>query len=705
VRPSVLSALFFASGAAALTYEVLWMRRVALLLGSGSLAVTLTLAVFFGALGLGGLAAWAWRPRQPLRAYGALELGIGGWALALPAMLGLGATWALDGSGLARPLVVVLATLGPPAAAMGATLPVVAGAGLTAQRVGRLYGINTAGAVLGVLATPAVLLPLLGVRGSEVLAAGLSIAVGGIALRSERAARSQRTTQGGALALSAIFAAAVSGGVAMSLEVSWTRLAALLLGPSIHAFAWVLAVFLGGVALGAAWGSRPGDLARPLGLLGLLAVLGTWSFGQAPTWLAGGYDLVGPSGLWAIQLVLSAVAMAGAPVASGVVFARAIAAAGGGTSRATALVLGANTLAGVVGAACTGLWLLPALGLPGVVHAAALVAALAAAILARPGWLVAAALAVAVAPAWQGKLHAVGIHQRVSDLGDRRPEAVRAFAEEGWELLSYEQGRTAAVAVGRSTRTGNLWLSINGKVDASTGVDMPTQLLSGVLPARMSGQPRQALVVGLASGVTSGALLDEGVEALWVVEIEPAVVSASRAFDAVSGAPLDDPRTHLIVDDARTVLQRPGPAFDVIVSEPSNPWITGVSNLFTREYWELGRARLAPGGVFCQWIQLYGLRTPELRSLVRTFTEVFGEAWLVETVPGADVLLLAGPPPPPDWPRSPTLGPRGLSVLGLGARLNTDDRPWVELAAPRAVHLATAEDNAALIHRIADGQP
>jgi hypothetical protein len=152
--------------------------------------------------------------------------------------------------------------------------------------------------------------------------------------------------------------------------------------------------------------------------------------------------------------------------------------------------------------------------------------------------------------------------------------------------------------------------------------------------------------------------------------------------------------------DARAVLQRPGLAYDVIVSEPSNPWITGVSNLFTEEYWRLGKSRLAPGGVFCQWIQLYGLRPAELRSLVRTFTTVFGDAWLFETIPGADILLIAGAEPPSDLPLSPSLGPAALRILGRGGRLNTDDRPWVELAAPRAVHIATAQDNEALIRRL-----
>jgi len=700
--PDRLAPLLFASGCAGLTYEVLWMRRLALLSGSGSVAVTLTVAVFFGALGAGGLLALRWRPRRPLRAYALLELAVAVWAVLLPFWLGALAPRVVAEPGLRPVVAIAVLLLGPPALALGATLPVIAGLGLTPARVSRLYAWNTAGAVLGVLATPALLLPLLGVRGSELAAACLTAGVAAVAWRLTPPGAPDSAAPGpaGPLRWGPIAAAACAGGVAMSLEVSWTRLAALLLGASIHAFAWVLAVFLAGVALGAAWGARPGSIRHPLGALGALAVLGTWTFSEAPVWLAWGYDLVGPGWTGLLQALLAAVAMAGAPVASGMVFARCLARVGGSAASGTAAIVGANTLAGVLGAGGTGLWLLQTAGLPGAVYVAGGLAAVGAACAGRPAWLVAVVGITWLAPDWNAKLHAVGIHQRVSDLGDRSRQGVLSFADDGWELLRYEQGRTAAVAVGRSLRTGNTWLSINGKVDASTGADMPTQLLSGQLPARIAAGRERALVVGLASGVTAGALLAEGIGALDVVEIEPAVVRASRAFDGVSGAPLDDVRTTLFLDDARAVLQRPGPLYDVIVSEPSNPWITGVSNLFTREYWALGRARLAPGGAFCQWIQLYGLEHRDLRILVRTFTDVFGDAWLYETVPGADVLLIAGPQPPASLPLAATLGPAGLLTLSRGVPLNTDDRPWVELSAPRSVHLATAQANEAALRRL-----
>ncbi len=324
--------------------------------------------------------------------------------------------------------------------------------------------------------------------------------------------------------------------------------------------------------------------------------------------------------------------------------------------------------------------------------------------MARRPWPLAVLLLAALVPAWDAKLYAVGVHLRISDFADPSAQAVRQFADEGWELLLYDHGPTGAVAVGRSTRTGNVWLSINGKVDASTGDDMPTQLLSGELPLALAPDPRRALVVGLASGVTAGAVLrDPRVDALTVVELEPVVVRASRYFDHASGAPLDDPRTTLVIDDARAFLARTDQRFDVIVSEPSNPWITGVSSLFTLEYWELVRSRLAPGGVVCQWVQLYGMGPDELRGLLRTFRHVFPDAVLFETIEGSDVLLIGGAGDAvarrPDLPVPPLLLADELAGVAGEGWLNTDDRPRVEWAAPRWLHYDTGPANAAALRR------
>jgi spermidine synthase len=682
------------------------MRRFALLFGAGALAVTLTVAVLFGGLGLGGLLGPRLAPRMaPNRLYALLELFAAAWALTLPTLLTALTPLYREHASLGTQSLLVIVLAGPPALALGATLPVLARGLPDRSTLSGLYAANTVGATLGTLAVPALLLPVFGVAGAERAAACVGLSVAALAwTRQGLSARGPGTAE--PVGWRPLLAVGLCGLTAMSLEVAWTRLGAVLLGPSIHAFAWVLAVFLAGVAAGAALERRlRWSMATGLGLFGLLALTGGLVYGSAPTLLASLFELLGPSRMGLTEALLAGLTMGGAPLASGLVFAAALRSARGEGGRATASVYGVNTLMGVLGSAATGLWLLPLLGVQGVLVAAAVLLGLGSLLLSRrPGFLLAIAALALVQPSWDGKLYAVGVYNRVSDLGDRSRSAVLEFAHEGWELVSYEDGRSAAVAVGRSTRTGNVWLSINGKVDASTGDDMPTQVLSGQVPVRMQGQARRVLVVGLASGVTAGAVLAEpGVEELVLVELEEEVVAASRHFDHVNGRPLEDPRTELRVEDARAVLSQAGPPFQVIVSEPSNPWITGVSNLFTLEYWQLGRARLGEDGLFCQWIQLYGLATSDFRSIVRSFTEVFPRTWLFEPLEGGDVLMMGalGEVELDSLPIAPVLGPEGVARLGAGAALNTDDRPRVELHAPRALHLATVEDNQAAIQAAA----
>ena len=155
-----------------------------------------------------------------------------------------------------------------------------------------------------------------------------------------------------------------------------------------------------------------------------------------------------------------------------------------------------------------------------------------------------------------------------------------------------------------------------------------------------------------------------------------------------------------IIDQVKAASE----AYDVIISEPSNPWISGVSNLFTQEYWLAARKRLRTDGVMCQWVQLYGMGPEEFQALVRTFRSVFPEVWLFETVPGADALLIGGTSLnlPQDLPLQPTLDPTGVTRLAGQGWLNTDDHPRVEWQAPSWLHYATAHRNAALIREAAD---
>ncbi len=717
-RLVVLAGFLALSGASALCCEVVWMRRLALATGSTGVAITLTLALYMAGLGLGGLwggqRGWTKAPRG----YGLLELGIAAWAVAFPFLLVTIQGFPSSGPGWLQWAAAGL--LLPPAFLAGATLPAVAAAIEDEKDVALLYAVNTAGAVVGVLIGPFVLFPVLGLRGAELLAAGTSILVGlgALAFARRQLVSGPRvleppSTDETSAPIAALAAVAVAGFVAMALELVWTRLAALLVGSSVHAMASVLAVFLAAVAVGAWLGRRwaaPLVVRTGLVSLGLLALAGSWTYASLPHGLAAAWTLGGQGAMLPAGVLLLALAMTGAPAASGAVFSGALVLGGGGTTRAAGRVLACNTFGGVLGAALAGLVLLPWLGIQGVVSGCALLAVAVGLLLPlggprrRGAWrgrLAVACLAllgVLLAPRWDASMYAVGLYHRISEFSDLSPRAVEAFAHEGWSLRFYADGRTATVAVGESDETGNRWLSINGKVDASTGRDMRTQEVSGWLPVQVAqavrGQPvEHAVVVGLASGVTAARALEAGAQRLTVIELEPEVVRAAVWFDSVNDSLLDDPRATVVEADARAWLARPGPRYPVIVSEPSNPWITGVSNLFTREYWALTSARLEDDGVFVQWVQLYSLPPEALRSLVATFLEIYPRAWLFETIPGADALLVAAPSLPEDLAIEPLLGPEELRHFAEGARLNTDDRPWVELEAPRWLHRPTAELN------------
>jgi len=699
--------LLFGSGATSLIYEVVWMRRLGLILGGGAVASAATVGLWMLGLLLGSWAASKIAATtRTQRAYALLEASAAAWALLSPAWMAVAVLVAARWPALAWPLTAVVVVL--PTACLGATWPLLA-RHVDGALAARFYTANTAGAVLGVLASSFFGMPLLGLRVTEV---GAALGALGLAWVASELPLGERLSAApgaiGRVPRVPLAAAFLVGALAMALEVVWFRLAAMALGMTVQNVGLVLAAFLVGVAAGSALGERwRGEAREALAwgvyALGALALGGALLWGELPYWEAAVYTRLGPEGLRWSSALGAVLLMGGAPLASGWSFVAAVRLLPD-LDRGAPALYAANTFGGLIGSVGAALWLVPLLGVRGAVALIAGIASLFGLALASRGRafgaLAAAALLLAL-PAWDGRLYAVGLHLRISDFADPTPAALHAFVDEGWELVSFEHGRTAGVAVGRSTTTGNLWLSVNGKVDASTGDDMATQVLSGAIPVAGSAAPRQVLVVGLASGVTAGAVLrDRRVEHLTVVELEPAVVRASAYFADAAGHPLEDPRTELIVDDARAVLQRGAGPFDVIISEPSNPWITGVSNLFTLEYWELARGRLAPGGVFCQWIQLYGLGTEELRAVVRTFARVFPDAQLFETVPGADVLLVSGLQPGRALPLEATLDPEGVLRLGSVGPLNTDDHPLVEFNAPRWLHYATGARNREVIEGV-----
>lgn len=289
-------------------------------------------------------------------------------------------------------------------------------------------------------------------------------------------------------------------------------------------------------------------------------------------------------------------------------------------------------------------------------------------------------------------------------------------------LLYYREGAAATVSVKKLT--GTITLAVDGKVDASNRSDMLTQKMVAHLPLLLHDDPRDVMIVGLGSGATVGSALQHPITRADVVEISPEVVEASRYFLAENYNALADPRTNLIVGDGRSHLLLAERTYDVIISEPSNPWIAGVAALFTREFFAGARDRLAPGGIMCQWANAYNISDVDLRAIAATFTSVFphGTVWLV----GGDDVLFVGSETPLDsrlanvarhWNRPGVAddlakvsvldpfsilslfvgGPAELSRYSGGAAPFTDDRMTLEFSAPRELHRRSGGKNASAL--------
>jgi spermidine synthase len=635
-----------------------------------------------------------------------------------------------------------------------------------ARRVGWLFTINTAGAVAGCALAGLVLLPAFGLIATPWIAAGLNLAAAVIALLLAR--RSSVSDVAGSASLAGTAPAAgvvplvpraglivatyaLSGAVAMLYEVAWTRALVLVLGSSTYSYTTMLTTFLVGLTLGAWLGTRllrtPADPLLAIGLCQLLTAvttaLGLFTAGELPFFyvrLATALD-PSPRGLLLVQVILAAAVMFPPTLGLGAMFPLTVSALGlarqSGAQRLVARAYAWNTVGAISGALLAGFWLLPLLGSRDLLLAGVGVNALLAITgigLARqsdlkPAWrttlmalivLFLGDLAFA-APAWRADILSSGVFRYVDRYRDLDRAGFRQRVRESHgEVLFFEEGLTCTIGVFRTTRS--LTLLNNGKPDASVppGLggpvpagaaeplgDLPTQVLVGQLPLLLAPRIDDVMVVGLGSGVTLGSVLRQDVRRVDSLELEAAVVRASRFFDQYSGGPLRDPRVNMVVNDARNDLLVGDRLYDVIISEPSNPWIPGASSLFTRDFFQIARRRLRPDGVLCQWMQLYELEPEDFRTILRSFMEVFPrvQIWRV----GVDAIMIGGPSDLPlpvarlferaspsvraDLARIGIHGPEDLlahfwiggdelRVAVPPGPINTDDNMRIEFAAP-----------------------
>ena len=785
--------VFLGSGATSLVYQTLWARQLHHVFGTSQLAICTVLAAFMGGLGLGGLVAarWAGRACRPMHAYAYLEAFIGAYALVFPLLvwgvepLYLGFYSAFQPSQLTFGLfqfAVLGVLLLIPTACMGATLPLLARF-VTAEReeagsqIGRLYGANTLGAVLGTALAGFVLLPLIGIATTTWITALANFVLAGLAIALSRTTaplaneEQERPQAASPLMPGLLVIAGIAGFSGLLMEVAWFRLMALMLGGSAYAFSLMLLAFLLGIGIGG-WAGGPwsdrswakgGDTSVLKVLCGiqvgvaLLTWLAMHAYGELPflyVWL---FKNVGHSSaaLWAANLFLSLLVMLAPALLMGATFPFLVRAAAGDpdeVSRPVGLIYGVNTFAAIAGAAGGGLLLLPWLHVRGSVVLAVssyLVSAFVALLLAWKvagklnvrhvglgvsGLVVSIALLAALAAPWDPLLMTSGMYKYSSDLEEFTREEVLEYAVAPYELLFYDEGLSSVVTVAGEKKAdgslGNIWLANNGKVDASSRTDLMTQLTFAHLPLAFRPESKSVMVIGLASGISVGSCtLHDAVEQIDVVEIEEATVEASTFFKDHNYDALTDERVRVLLNDARNQLAlTPDGTYDLVLSEPSNPWLTGVSNLFTREFFGLAKTKLAPGGIWCQWVQSYGMAPEDLKSVLATLADTWEHVEVFRVDSSDNIVLASDEPIDVGIPAFETLfrtealrrdllrirfrspeqflamyqfGRPTLMQLTEGVGLNTDDNMRIEYSAPLHLHEDTGDANSMMLHEVA----
>lgn len=676
----------FGSGFCSLVYQTAWMRQFRLIFGASTLATAAVLAIFMGGLGLGSalLGRRADNHPNPLAFYGNLELLIALSAAASQPLLwivsriyiALGGSVAM-GLTLATIVRLILSTLvlAIPTLLMGGTLPAAARAVETSDDSGRrklalLYGLNTLGAVTGALASTFLMLEMFGNRKTLLIAVLLNLVVAMAARALSRSTPlpeppSERVTEAPP-AVSARFvvtAAAVTGFAFLLMELVWYRMLSPLLGGSTFTFGLILAMALFGIALGGtAYSLWSGGMATA-GAFALTCTLEAalmtmpYALGDRVAVLANFLRVIGHAGFGGFVFgwtIVTAIVVLPPAIVAGVQFPLLIALLGRGRTEVGAHVGRAfawNTLGAIAGSLAGGFGFLPLFTAKGcwllaafLLVATGVIAALYAmragqrtAAICSAGtaaFVVLAGCAIGPTAAWRHS----GIGAGRVEL-PANPNAIRRWENYQRGRLVWEgDGKESAVALINDEDTSFI---VNGKSDGAAVDDAPTQVMGGLVGAILHPNPRSALVVGLGTGSTAGWLgAVPSMERVNVVELEPVVLDVAKACTAVNHDVLHNPKVNIRIADAREVLLTSRDRYDIVFSEPSNPYRAGIASLFTREFYEAVSARLNRGGIFLQWVQAYDIDAETVRTIYATMGAVFPQVTTWRTHEG-DLLMAA----------------------------------------------------------------
>ncbi|HUQ10302.1 MAG TPA: fused MFS/spermidine synthase [Steroidobacteraceae bacterium] len=708
----LLCACFVLSGVAALIYQTAWTRQFAIVFGTSELAVATVLAAYMGGLALGAWLAERFLPRvtRPVFTYAVLELGIAGSAVfAVPALLWVAnvALQAFFGNQPTPPdsdhaattlfyLLSAFVALALPTTLMGATLPMLARYAVAEEsqigrRIGLLYAMNTAGAVLGALLTAFALLPELGLARTIWVAAALNGLVFLLAVMLAKRVAVKPEARGYSVdgnvepvlgdnispppppapspllrPRTPLFASfpgvglvlplmLFAGAVAFFQEVLWSRMLSHVVGSSVYAFGVMVASFLTGIALGGGVGAaiarRRESAATALAIALIVAAAAAavaylYLEELLPTRAGLLQNSVSILGLFSVPLnaLFSGLLLLPMTIAIGMTYplaVRVLARDADDAGPASARVYSWNTVGAIVGSLGAGFVLIPALKYEGAIRVAVCASALlgvAAAWILLPLNTVNRKLfgAIATVAAAVGCL--MFQPQPPMRLLVTSPLNVGTQAR----VLYYDVGRSASVVM--LSQDGGLALRTNGLPEALMETPGSLARFSGeywLSPLAVLARPdtRNMLIVGFGGGVVVEGV-PPSVEHVDVIELEPKVIEANQATKQLRKRnPMDDPRVNTIVNDARGALRLTSKKYDAIVSQPSHPWTAGASHLYTREFMQMARDHLNPGGVFVQWMNVIFMDEELMRSLTGTLLSVFPEVRVYRPDPNTVVFL------------------------------------------------------------------
>lgn len=705
--------LLVLSGAAALVYQVVWVRLMGLTMGSTSASVATVVAAFFGGMALGSALVdrLSRNGRPTLRAYVVLEAAIAVCGLlSLPLLLNLDQLMAAlpaGGTSLGAKFGIAMLVLAVPTTAMGATFPVMASALIRedqdlAPRMSQFYALNTAGAVIGAWVSGFVLIPKLGLDGAIYTAALFNVAAAALGwhlarqldeeaaapqpqpgkktkkLAKAATAKKAKTPDSSALPAQdapgapqlALLVLFTTGLISIASEVAWTKYLAVFTGSTIYGFSAILVAFLIGIAGGSAlsrhiqeeWPASVRWLAvGMLTLAGALLIART-GLSFLPTLDAQirAGDVTGldsPAAMDRFRYVVILAIFLAPTLVLGALFPASLSLWCGDAAHVPGRVgrgYAVNTAGGILGSLLAGFWLIPELGSDWVLVASAVAVALVGLACSIAGTasklrvrLVLVGALLASAPFWTPGLD----YERLLSSAFNQPGA-QAAKREAPEFLYLREGKAAVVSLVRWLKEDKdtAYLHSNSlreaKLPEDPAVPPPrAEVFLGTLPALFHPNPESMFIVGFGGGNTLEAAAGTAVSELRVAELEPAMVEAVQDFRGGEVASLQDPRTTLLIGDARNILLVEDRKYDIIVSQPSHPWVAGAGNLFTREFFEITQSRLKAGGIHGQWVSLFGLDAISLRSILRAFYETYEHGFCLMLKNSGDLLMFGSDEP------------------------------------------------------------